>query len=69
MLIEDIEREAAEEIKGSLQEVRENIAAMGREAAMQSHSRMELAMMMLKPEAAAVMNTILIFQLAERDGA
>lgn len=63
--IEEIEQLCAEEIVQSLQEIRDNIQEMGREEALQSHVRLMLLMMAMKPQSAAVFNTILVFKLAE----
>lgn len=63
--IEEIEVLCAEEIVQTLQEVRDNIQEMGREVAMQSHARLMVMLMSLKPESAAVFQTIITFKLAE----
>lgn len=63
--IQEVEQLAAEEIVGTLQEIRDNIRDMGRNEAMNSHAQLMLLMMAMKPEAVAVMNTILVFKFAE----
>jgi hypothetical protein len=63
--VEEIEQLLAEEIVQSLQEIRDNIKEMGREKAMRSHASVMLLMMAMKPESAAVFNTIIAFKLAE----
>lgn len=63
--IQEVEQLAAEEIVGTLQEIRDNIRDMGRNEAMNSHAQLMLMMMMIKPEAVAVMQTILVFKFAE----
>jgi hypothetical protein len=65
MKVEEIEQLMAEDIVQSLQEIRENIATMGREEAMQSHASVMLLMSSIKPESAAVFHTIIAFKLAE----
>lgn len=63
--VEEVERLAAEQIVDTLQEIRDNIKAQGRAEAMDQHVRLMLMMMMIKPEAVAVMQTILMFKFAE----
>lgn len=63
--VEEVEQLAAEQIVDTLQEIRDNIKAQGRAEAMDVHVRLMLMMMMVNPEAVAIMQTILMFKFAE----
>ena len=65
--IQEVERLAVTEIYDMLEEIRQNTLSMGRAQAMESLFSVNMMMNALKPEAMAVMFTIVCFQLAEKE--
>lgn len=54
-------------INGALQEIRDNVAKMGRDEALMSAADMNYGIAMVRPDIISTMATIVMFELAEKE--